>query len=63
MDAHILKASLLQGPVITIVVAHGIGEPLRDDQMRPEIAALFFAGIDTTGHTGAWLLSVSTPAV
>lgn len=24
--------------------------------MLPEIAALFFAGIDTTGHTGTWSL-------
>lgn len=32
------------------------GEPLTDAQMAPEIAALFFAGIDTTGHTGTWAL-------
>ena len=29
---------------------------LTDAQMTPEIAALFFAGIDTTGHTGTWAL-------
>ena len=28
------------------------GRPLPDRLMFPEIAALFFAGIDTTGHTG-----------
>lgn len=32
------------------------GRPLRDAQLRPEIAALFFAGVDTTGHTGAFCL-------
>ena len=31
-------------------------QPLTDKQMTPEIAALFFAGIDTTGHTGTWSL-------
>ena len=25
-------------------------------EMMPEIAALFFAGIDTTGHTGCFVL-------
>ena len=34
----------------------GAGQPLSDKQMLPEIAALFFAGIDTTGHTGTWSL-------
>ena len=28
--------------------------------MLPEIAALFFAGIDTTGHTGTWTLFLLT---
>ncbi len=32
------------------------GAPLTDAQMMPEIAALFFAGIDTTGHTGCFVL-------
>lgn len=32
------------------------GRPLSDEQMFPEIAALFFAGIDTTGHTGTFVL-------
>ncbi|KAK9832543.1 hypothetical protein WJX81_007874 [Elliptochloris bilobata] len=32
------------------------GKQLSDAQMLPEIAALFFAGIDTTGHTGTWAL-------
>jgi cytochrome P450 len=32
------------------------GQRLSDDQMFPEIAALFFAGIDTTGHTGTFVL-------
>ncbi|CAL8469474.1 g9015 [Coccomyxa elongata] len=32
------------------------GSPLTAQQMLPEVAALFFAGIDTTGHTGAWTL-------
>ena len=32
------------------------GKPLSDRQMMPEIAALFFAGIDTTGHTGCFVL-------
>eukprot|EP00884_Botryococcus_braunii_P006038 jgi/Botrbrau1/15435/Bobra.43_2s0060.1 len=32
------------------------GKPLKDHQMLPEIAALFFAGSDTTGHTGTWIL-------
>jgi cytochrome P450 len=32
------------------------GAGLTDNQMVPEIAALFFAGIDTTGHTGTWAL-------
>lgn len=30
--------------------------------MAPEIAALFFAGIDTTGHTGTWLMYVTHPS-
>ncbi|KAK9827618.1 hypothetical protein WJX81_006830 [Elliptochloris bilobata] len=32
------------------------GQPLTDAKMLPEIAALYFAGIDTTGHSGAWTL-------
>ena len=32
------------------------GQTLADVQMFPEIAALFFAGIDTTGHTGTFFL-------
>lgn len=32
------------------------GQPLTDQQLLPEIAALFFAGIDTTGHTGSFVL-------
>ena len=32
------------------------GRLLKDVQLRPEIAALFFAGIDTTGHTGTFCL-------
>ena len=32
------------------------GRPLPDHLMFPEIAALFFAGIDTTGHTGTFIL-------
>eukprot|EP00884_Botryococcus_braunii_P007185 jgi/Botrbrau1/16468/Bobra.0142s0062.1 len=32
------------------------GAGLTEGQMVPEIAALFFAGIDTTGHTGTWSL-------
>lgn len=32
------------------------GKPLSDKQLLPEIAALFFAGIDTTGHTGSFCL-------
>ena len=32
------------------------GKLLTNEQMLPEIAALFFAGIDTTGHTGTWAL-------
>ncbi len=32
------------------------GQPLTDAQLLPEIAALFFAGIDTTGHTGSFVL-------
>ncbi len=35
------------------------GAPLTAAQMLPEVAALFFAGIDTTGHTGAWTLCAS----
>ena len=31
-------------------------QSLDDLQLRPEIAALFFAGVDTTGHTGAFCL-------
>ena len=31
-------------------------QPLDELQLRPEIAALFFAGVDTTGHTGAFCL-------
>lgn len=37
------------------------GTPLTAQQMLPEVAALFFAGIDTTGHTGAWTLCVHPP--
>ena len=32
------------------------GAPLSGRQMFPEIAALFFAGIDTTGHTGTFIM-------
>ncbi|CAL8465573.1 g5109 [Coccomyxa elongata] len=32
------------------------GRALSDAQLFPEIAALFFAGIDTTGHTGTFIL-------
>jgi len=32
------------------------GRRLSDKQLLPEIAALFFAGIDTTGHTGSFCL-------
>ena len=32
------------------------GKPLTDELMFPEIAALFFAGIDTTGHTSTFIL-------
>ena len=40
------------------------GRPLSEEQMFPEIAALFFAGIDTTGHTGTFVLCASyTPSV
>ena len=35
------------------------GRPLSEEQMFPEIAALFFAGIDTTGHTGTFVLCAS----
>ena len=35
------------------------GKSLSDSQMFPEIAALFFAGIDTTGHTGTFILCAS----
>ncbi len=41
--------------------ANAAGRPLKDMEMFPEIAALFFAGIDTTGHTGTWLLCGSHP--
>lgn len=39
------------------------GAPLTAQQMLPEVAALFFAGIDTTGHTGAWCLCASDPSL
>ena len=32
------------------------GKRLSDRKMFPEIAALFFAGVDTTGHTGTFCL-------
>jgi hypothetical protein len=32
------------------------GSGLSDAQLLPEITALFFAGTDTTGHTGTWTL-------
>ncbi len=32
------------------------GQLLNDLQLRPEISALFFAGVDTTGHTGTFCL-------
>lgn len=32
------------------------GGGLSDAQLLPEITALFFAGTDTTGHTGTWTL-------
>lgn len=37
------------------------GAPLTAQQMLPEISALFFAGIDTTGHTGTWTLCAAVP--
>ncbi|CAL8464666.1 g4201 [Coccomyxa elongata] len=32
------------------------GRRLSDEKMFPEMAALFFAGIDTTGHTGTFVM-------
>ena len=36
------------------VVDPKTGTALTDEKLLPEIAALFFAGTDTTGHTGTW---------
>ena len=43
--AHLLR---IEDPVT--------GEPLSDERLLPEIATLFVAGTDTTGHTMAWTL-------
>lgn len=32
------------------------GERLSDDRLLPEVATFFFAGEDTTSHTGSWTL-------
>ena len=32
------------------------GQPMSDAKLLPEIAALLFAGVDTTGHTGTFCL-------
>ena len=56
---HIKKTATSPGSFCTLlqkVRDPKTGGPLTDAQMAPEIAALFFAGIDTTGHTGTWAL-------
>lgn len=37
------------------------GAPLPDELLLPEIATFFFAGEDTTSHTGAWTLCDPLP--
>lgn len=32
------------------------GQPLDDKAISTEVAALFFAGVDTTAHTTTWIL-------
>jgi cytochrome P450 len=52
---HIKSSSPKPGSFASLLLAakhSATGRPLSDAQMFPEIAALFFAGIDTTGHTG-----------
>ena len=54
--AHIKAAQPKRGSFAALLLGAkdpATGRPLTDVQMFPEIAALFFAGIDTTGHTGA----------
>jgi cytochrome P450 len=59
MLAHVKASQTAPGSFCTLlqkVRDPRTGAPLTDAQMTPEIAALFFAGIDTTGHTGTWAL-------
>ena len=35
------------------------GKPLDDKAISTEVAALFFAGVDTTAHTTTWILYAS----
>lgn len=56
---HIKKTELQRGSFAELLLKAKdpkTGKPLTDAKMFPEIAALFFAGVDTTGHTGTFCL-------
>ena len=60
--AHMKSTDSQQGSFADLLLRTNdpkTGRPLSDLQLRPEIAALFFAGVDTTGHSGAFCLCVS----
>ncbi|KAK9801866.1 hypothetical protein WJX73_003752 [Symbiochloris irregularis] len=57
--AHMRSTDPLPGSFAQLLLATqdpSTKQPLADHLMIPEIASLFFAGIDTTGHTGTWVL-------
>lgn len=57
--SHIKKTELQRGSFAELLLKAKdpkTGRPLTDAKMFPEIAALFFAGVDTTGHTGTFCL-------
>ena len=62
--AHIKAQKPTPGSFAALLLAArdpATGRPLSDARMFPEIAALFFAGIDTTAHTGRGAARVHGP--
>ena len=58
--AHIKATTPVAGSLadMLLATAHASKGLPHEADLFPEVAALFFAGIDTTGHTGTWMLYV-----
>ena len=57
--AHMKKTVPIPGSFAQLLMStrHPDGiNSLSDEAMLAEVSALFFAGADTTGHTGTWIL-------